>query len=103
MHNLVEDYKNTAQNGRLGQNYLNYLLALEKLSLKEMNTVIQNQNMLLDDKGKNSKPLWNYLLKLVNEDKITNENLKELCKMGSAYPKNFRIDLLSEEDQKDKE
>ena len=40
MHNLVEDYKNTGQNGKLGQNYLKYLLALKKLSLAEVNTVI---------------------------------------------------------------
>ena len=48
----------------INNNYIEFLESIETLSLKEKNTVINCQNLLLEDRG-NATQYWNYLQDLV--------------------------------------
>ena len=68
MNNLIEDYKKIDQAaGATNTNYIKYLKDIDTLSLNEKNTLINYQNLLLEDKGQNASQYWNYLQELVKD------------------------------------
>lgn len=74
---------------------LDFIKSRDGLSNKEKNSILQYHNSMIDDKAHGGKELYGLLLKFMSAHKITEQDLKDICKLSRAWPNAFKAAYLT--------
>ena len=82
---------------------LDFVKSRDGLSNKEKNQILIYHNKLLDDKSYGGKELFALLMDFMKAHKITEQDLKDICKLSRAWPQAFKAAYLIEDPEVENE